>query len=304
VAKKSRASQRPSSRPGFADRAGAPGSPPAGQPATGGAAAIEPEARPASVARPTLPRTRPARTYRDNRSFFERHRLGILGIGVLAVVVAVSGFVFLQATQPLYGCSSIFNEPAAASPSGAPEPDRGKTHIQPGTFQQYDFCPPASGPHNTTSQFGPIEARYYGPDEQTVPQGWVHNLEHGALVVLYKCTGDVCGDATQNQLKQLFRSFPNSPVCNVRPGVVSPVITRFEQMPHPFAAIVWDRVMYLDTFDADRILAFYKQYGEKVNPEPQCSRSSPAPSGSPAASPEGSVDASASPSVAASPSPS
>lgn len=322
MTKKSRASQRAGSRrpgaqptvpsnnpppPSTAFRTDAaptielPARPPTPVAGPAGSASATGPAGAGAIARPsTARRPRPARMSRDTRPFLERHRLAVLGIGVLAVVLAVSGFVFFQATQPLYACSSIFDDPAATSPSGAPQPDRGKTHIQPGTFQSYDFCPPASGPHNTTSQFGPIAARYYAPDEQTVPQGWVHNLEHGALVVLYKCTGDECGDATQNKLKQFVATMPNSPVCDVKPGVVSPVVTRFDQLPHPYAAIVWDRVMYLDTFDPARILAFYKQYGEKVNPEPQCARpsASPAVSASPAASVDAS--ASASPSAAAS----
>ncbi|HEU4571184.1 MAG TPA: DUF3105 domain-containing protein, partial [Candidatus Limnocylindrales bacterium] len=271
------------------------------------AAAAGATARPATTppARPTArssgaARPRSARTYRDSRPFLERHRMAVLGVGVLAIVLAVSGFVFFQATQPAYGCSTVFNPPEASSPSGAPQPDRGKTHINPGTYQAYDQCPPASGPHNTTSQFGPIEARYYSPDEQTVPQGWVHNLEHGALVVLYKCSGNECDDAAQSQLKQFATSFPPSPVCKVPAGVVSPVVARFDQLPHAFAAIVWDRVMYLDSWNAQQVLDFYRQYGERANPEPQCARptaapsASSAPSGSPAAS--GSEPASAAPS--------
>lgn len=249
------------------------------------------------------PRTS-SRTRRDTRPFIERHRGAVVGAVIVAVVVVVSGLVFLQATQPAYACSSVFDPPEASSPSGAPEPDRGKTHVNPGTFLTYDFCPPASGPHNTTSQFGPIAARYYGPDEQTDPQGWVHNLEHGALVVLYKCSGDVCSDSSQGQLRQFVQQFPPSPVCGVKAGVVSPVVTRFEQLPHAFAAIVWDRVMYMDTWNPQQALDFYAQYGETVNPEPQCPRAtpaasaSPAPSASPAASepPAASAPASASPS--------
>lgn len=222
-----------------------------------------------------------------------------MGAIIVAVVVVVSGFVFLQATQPAYACSSIFDPAEASTPSGAPEPDRGKTHVNPGTFVTYDFCPPASGPHNTTSQFGPIAARYYGPDEQTVPQGWVHNLEHGALVVLYKCSGDVCSDSTQGQLRQFVQAFPPSPVCGVKAGVVAPVVTRFEQLPHAFAAIVWDRVMYMDTWNAQQVLDFYARYGETANPEPQCPRASPSPGASASAAASPSADTGASPSASA-----
>jgi hypothetical protein len=49
----------------------------------------------------------------------------------------------------------------------------------------YVYCPPASGKHYNGQGAGPIKARLYGPNEKTVPQNWVHNLEHGGLVLLY-----------------------------------------------------------------------------------------------------------------------
>jgi hypothetical protein len=98
---------------------------------------------------------------------------------------------------------------------------------------------------------------------------------------------------------------------------VGAVIARFEQMPKPFAALVWDRVLYMDTFDPALVKQFYLQEGEKLNadksdflapPEPQCAVPSPSASPSPSTSagpsvtPSGSASASASPSVSASPS--
>ena len=128
-----------------------------------------------------------------------------------------------------------------------------------------------------------------------MPDGWVHNLEHGAMVILYRGRdGDpgLTSDA-QTQLKTLFDGFPPSPVCGIARGTSQgPVIARFDEMTTPYAAIVWDRVLPLQTLDTTQILTFWQQWGERTNPEPQCSPPSAAPSVAPSAS------ASAAPSAA------
>jgi hypothetical protein len=84
-------------------------------------------------------------------------------------------------------------------------------------------------------------------------------------------------------------------------------------MPKPYAALVWDRVLYMDTFDPALVKEFYLQEGEKLNadktdflapPEPQCAVPSASPSPSTSANPSVSPSASvgASPSASASPS--
>jgi Protein of unknown function (DUF3105) len=186
----------------------------------------------------------------------------------------------------------------------------GNTHDI-GQPQRYAYCPPASGKHINSPPNGPIPARLYGPDDFAQPPGWVHNLEHGGLVVLYRCDGDACDDAGQARMRQFFQTFPNSPVCNIPRGQIGPVIARFDEMAWPYAAIVWDRVLPLQTFDAELILKFFNQYGERTNGEKQCQPPEPsasisAESPSPAAteSPAASGPDSAEPSAATSASPS
>ncbi len=102
------------------------------------------------------------------------------------------------------------------------------------TSSRYTYCPPASGNHYNASGQGPIPPRLYGPDDTTVPEGWVHNLEHGALVLLYR--GDSPGATPEGQaaLRAFFDSFPNSPVCGIQPGTIQgPVIARFDDMATP-----------------------------------------------------------------------
>jgi hypothetical protein len=227
--------------------------------------------------------------------------MALLG-GAAVTIVAVAAVVFLSAaSKPAYACSSEFQPAASADPSdqGQIQDDLGRNHVAVGTSVTYALCPPASGNHYNSTGQGPIQPRLYGPSEAKVPQGWIHNLEHGALVVLYRCSsGDAgCSDSQQSAMKTFVDSFPASPVCGLHAGVVSPVVARFDQMPKPYAALVWGRVLYLDSFDTKAILSFFDQEAERTNPEPQCA--SPMPATSPGAS------SGASPSAApASPSPS
>jgi hypothetical protein len=237
------------------------------------------------------------------RSFFERHRGTLLTVAAGAVAVLIVGWVFLGATARGYSCGSIWEPDPTPSPS-AGEPARlgylqrnmGRSH-EVNRPQRYALCPPASGNHYNISGVGPIQARLYGPDDKIEPMSWVHNLEHGALVVLYKCVGDACEDAGQDRMREFYSTFPNSPICNFPRGDVGPVIARFDDMAWPYAAIVWGRVLPLQTFDAQQILEFFNTEAERTNPELiGCVR--PSPSASPGAS------GSASPSTGSSASPS
>jgi hypothetical protein len=262
-------------------------------------------------------RSRPS--YR-RESFLERHRTRLLTAAVVAVVIAGVGFFVAGALQKTYACT-IISTPAPASPSAAPaggspssptnaspsgspgaspsatpaatdlgqsQPDMGNTHMSPNQVPiRYTYCPPASGPHYNIANRGPIQPRFYGPDDGTEPMGWVHNLEHGALVVLYSCKDGCPDDATFQRLKDFYSTFPPSPVCGKPHGLISPVITRFDDMSTKYAGLVWDRLLMQDTLDLDAMLKFYLAEGERFNPEPQCNPASPsaAPSTSPNASP-------------------
>jgi hypothetical protein len=214
--------------------------------------------------------------------------------------------------------SSASVSPSAASPSpspspsptpvlGQPEPDMGYTHIPPGTFQRYTYCPPASGNHYSAAGLGPISPvrQVYGPDDQVVPQSWIHNLEHGGLVVLYSCKDGCPDDPTKQQFQQFYDDFPASPICHIPAHVLSPVVARFDDMSTKYAAVVWDRVLLLDTFDQAKILAFFNQWADKTNREKQCASPSPSPVPGTSASPSTSESPAGSPSPSgASPSPS
>ncbi len=239
-------------------------------------------------------------------SIFQRYRTIFFGAAILAVLALVGAGLFSAATQPAYACTTIWQPDPTASPRegaspqpGYVQPDMGFGHVASGTKLTFTYCPPASGKHYNVPGAAPLPARVYGPSDTVIPQGWVHNLEHGGLVILYK--GAEVDDAA---LRALFDSIPASPVCGFPPGgqSPSPVIARFDDMAWPFAALVWGRVLPLQTLDQAAILDFYQAFGERTNPEDLCpgARESAGPSVAPPAS----APPSAAPSAPASAAPS
>jgi hypothetical protein len=128
----------------------------------------------------------------------------------------------------------------------------------------YGTKPPSSGNHY------PIWAAY---QQYTValPEGyWVHNLEHGAVVMSYNCP-DGCPDDVEAAGK-MMSAFPDDPLCAELGG---PVRHRLILTPDPaldvrFAASSWGWTLRANCFDADAFNAFATQhYGQ--GPEAICS---------------------------------
>ena len=159
---------------------------------------------------------------------------------VVAIAAVAVGLIFVQSTQAAYTCSIEFNPSPTPSPSpgesfrlGFAQDNMGAIH-QVSRPQRYTFCPPASGNHyNQPGVLGPIVPRVYGPNDNVGPPNWIHNLEHGAVVVLYRGDSPGATDAGQALFKTFYNSFPTSPICQFPPGRLSPVIARFDDMKWP-----------------------------------------------------------------------
>jgi len=123
-------------------------------------------------------------------------------------------------------------------------PDEGYDHVQVGTQIQYRAHPPASGPHYPS----PAPAGVY--PEGLPPGFWVHSLEHGYIVLLYK---PPVSDAGLLEFREMVKNFPKSKYGNVKL-----VIAPYEEMIHPFAVLAWDWRLWLDTFDRGKVLEFYR----------------------------------------------
>jgi hypothetical protein len=264
--------------------------------------------RPSSTAARHGRRERQRTTYKP--SFVERYRTAIVVVAALAGVALLSAFVFLQSSQSAYACSTIWTPEPTASPApsatenlGYVQPDMGNSHVGRGDKVTYTYCAPASGSHvNLPGVAGPIAARVYGPTDSVIPEGWIHNLEHGALVILYKTDSAGASPGGQAKFKAFYEAFPPAQNCG-------PVIASFDKMSSPFQAILWGRVLPLETFDEARVTAFWQQWGGRTNPEkggcPTPNQSTePTVTTAPSTAPNTSAAPSPAPSAAPTPAPS
>lgn len=111
----------------------------------------------------------------------------------------------------------------------------------------YATDPPTSGPHY------PIWAKwqtYAAP----VPRGfYVHNLEHGGVVIAYRCP-DGC-DAELAALATMVASLPADPLCAL--GVERRVIvTPDPLLATRFAVVAWGASLVADCVDVPAFAAF------------------------------------------------
>jgi hypothetical protein len=157
---------------------------------------------------------------------------------------------------------------------GVPTSDLGREHVAQGTSVRFDYCPPASGRHyNLGGGLAPLARRFYGPDVSLVPQNWIHNLEHGYVVLLY--SGDP-GEAVLNELRGVMDDASPSDwnLTNCGSTVPNKVIgVRFDSMDPgvKFAAVSWDRALLQAELDAAELLAFANQWQDgPATPERIC----------------------------------
>ena len=164
-----------------------------------------------------------------------------IGIGAL-ILAAILLFAVKEAVAPLPG-DAMLNE--------------GATHVEVGTPINYNDYPPTSGIHY------PNWAPWRYSDAEIPPGNWVHNLEHGGIVILYKCP------ANCNQLKQQLRDLAASlPKARATPGPKI-VVAPDDRIESTLVALAWTRRLKLEQFDEGQLRSFYQRLVESATaPEP------------------------------------
>lgn len=161
-----------------------------------------------------------------------QQRLVIGGIILLIVIAAIALVVFLM---PRGGTDQMRQVPTESG-----------THVDPGTPLTYRSRPPSSGPHYGSV---PQASDYRMYDQALTPGLWVHMLEHGGVVVLYR--PDVCDQTCTGELGEVYDAAPRSTVF----GVKKVAITPYANMDHAVAVVAWGYVDEMDAVDKNRILA-------------------------------------------------
>ncbi|MGI9145720.1 MAG: DUF3105 domain-containing protein [Chloroflexota bacterium] len=164
----------------------------------------------------------------------QRMTWGAMIIGVVAIAAAL---VVLFFPRPVAGSMrQVVTEPG--------------THVDEGAPLSYHTRPPSSGMHWAVV---PQVTDYRMWDEPLTPGRWVHMLEHGAVVVLYR--PDLCDAACVGQLGTFYDGAPRSTLVG---GVRHLAVTPYLDMDHAIAVVAWGFVDELDQMDNDRVMADFK----------------------------------------------
>jgi hypothetical protein len=196
---------------------------------------------------PAVSRPAPRATRRVSRQVV----LGVLA-ALVVVGLAAGGIYFLTRPGATTTVGATVMPSAQASQQdlfGVPVPDEGRAHVDEGSTINYQHNPPASGPHYPSP-------KPWGVYTTAVAPGyWVHNLEHGGVVVLYDCPSGC--PTVVDQLRQAFQTFPKDKYAEVKL-----LVTPYSGLPdHAQAmAVAWDYQKPYQTFDLQELLAFYNDH--------------------------------------------
>jgi hypothetical protein len=166
-----------------------------------------------------------------------RHTLALLGFTLglaLACVTYDDGVCEPFPTNSAPGCPEIIGEGFCSE---------GGTHVDIGTTIGWGHEPPHSGPHYPAWETA-------GEHTEVVERGyWVHNLEHGWIVLIYNCPAGC--DAELDVLRQVLAMRPNMDILMT----ADPLLEGSK-----FAAISWTWVYAFDTPVLEELLCFADQH--------------------------------------------
>ena len=192
-----------------------------------------------------------AREDRKRRAASAQRAARIRQIILMAVVTLVLIGVVVAAVM-----TSFFG--LASAPIGRAMPIEGADHVPDTQVVTYKSRPPTSGPHSAAV------APRYGVLEQAPPTGqWLHNLEHGAIAILYNCPQG-CPEVEQ-QLRDLYPTLPLGR--NARRGSPRALVFPYQDMDKQIVVAAWGWMLELDSFDKDQIMRFYEA---RIDRGPEC----------------------------------
>jgi len=147
-----------------------------------------------------------------------------------------------------------------SAPVGTAIDEMPHIHVPQGTRITYSHTPPTSGCHyNLGAGIAPISPGIYGPDQaaKLTPEYWVHNLEHGYVVVSYNCPSACATDL------QTLSAWYRTLAPDAGGGVP---YAKFIAVPDPAQKERWDIESWDwfeaigSTLDLNRVKAFYANH--------------------------------------------
>ncbi|MDQ5808392.1 MAG: DUF3105 domain-containing protein [Actinomycetota bacterium] len=209
-----------------------------------------------------------------------RKRLGIVLGGLLALAVAaVVVFALLSGDDesgptdggngdsvalPARKTSDLDEAVKAAGCTLTEHPDEGNQHL-PGNDDSYDDYktnPPTSGTHRPVAAADGV----YEPGRSADPENWVHTLEHGRVIFMYK-------PGTPANRRGQLETLMNEEFNGQPEGYKTVVMENNTDMEAAVAAVSWRRSLTCPEFtDAtfDALRAFRSEFvDDELAPEPE-----------------------------------
>ena len=221
------------------------------------------------------PRRQPVRVQRPS-GWLRTHGKPVAAVGAVVVTIVLlvplvrGGYeepasAIAGPTIPFVGSTSCSTDGAqpygstapsanAAPAIGQPIGEMPHTHVGRPTTVTYNHDPPTSGCHYSLGGGrAPIAPGVY--DRHVDPEYWVHNLEHGFIVVLYDCPSSCPTDVAK--LRRWYDSHAPDPALPLEKKII---VIPWTTMSTPFAVESWDWFLPLTTADTTRIEAFYQNH--------------------------------------------
>lgn len=150
-----------------------------------------------------------------------------------------------------YKCQNPNWKPGVCGPGVVTSPPQGKPdHIDLPIAISYTDKPPSSGPHR------PGWAKW-GQYAFLPPQRWVHNLEHGAIALLYH---PCAPQALVDTLKKWAESVPAD-----GGGAFRWILTPYPELPSELGLVAWGHVYLSNCWTPTEAEDFRKAYYNKAS---------------------------------------
>ena len=162
--------------------------------------------------------------------------IGVVVVGLIAALLAV-----------------LIVSDSSESPSGNIRlrlDDEGRGHVAAGSPITYENIPPASGPHYL------VPAPYGVYRDEAAEGAWVHSLEHGAIVLLYRCDVD-CNEVVPT-METIYRTLPVGAF-----GEVKFLATPYRGLVPKYMLVAWRWQEQMEYLDDHRIRLFYADYVDR-----------------------------------------
>lgn len=204
-------------------------------------------------------------------------RLPVLLLLTLGVVTACGGSSISSSNGTITvgfvgnsSCPTDGNSPYSPSPPntnsapvGQPVDEMPHTHVAPPTQITYLHNPPTSGCHYSLGNgTAPISPGIHPPTPAIPPEYWVHNLEHGYIVLSYNCPTGCLSDL--QTLNTWYATLPPDPGGGV--PYAKFIAVSYPQQKEKFDVESWDWFDPIgSTLNLNEVKRFYDNHVNQSN---------------------------------------